>query len=222
MTPTGRTLSALRSAGFVAEVVERWLPHVNRRADLFGIGDVIAIRAGERPQLVQVTSNTNVAARVMKAKREPRLRVWLQSGCTFAVHGWGNVDGRWTCRIVPLVLDDVDNLAAVMPARRKRRRAERGLFDGMELAGSVPDSVPRCESGSISAGKHGVFAILPRLSTALDSPAGTATTTPAPEAEAPLVAAGKRQKRRKQEFVSGRSAYGSPNFAPFSESGVSA
>ena len=37
MSPTA--LSHLRRLGFLAAVVERWLPKVNRRSDLFGVGD---------------------------------------------------------------------------------------------------------------------------------------------------------------------------------------
>src|SRR5580658_4564279 len=115
MNPCARTMSAIRAAGGIAEVVERWIPGRNIRVDLFGIGDVLAIRPGERPLLIQATTGSHVAARIAKAKAEPRLRAWLRTGSTFEVHGWGKVDGRWHCRIVPLVLDDVDGLASIPP-----------------------------------------------------------------------------------------------------------
>ena len=49
MTPTARTLNALREAGHEADVVERWMfingkPLV--RKDLFGMFDVLALRGG--------------------------------------------------------------------------------------------------------------------------------------------------------------------------------
>jgi hypothetical protein len=42
MTPPVRTLRHLRRAGYTAAVVETWIPHVNRRRDLFGFADVLA------------------------------------------------------------------------------------------------------------------------------------------------------------------------------------
>jgi hypothetical protein len=36
VTPTARTMSALREAGYTPAVVERWLPRLNIRQDLFG------------------------------------------------------------------------------------------------------------------------------------------------------------------------------------------
>ena len=65
MTPTQRTLKYLREIGYHAEVVERWNPHARIRQDLFGFGDIIAIRWGESgPLLVQCTGGANMSKRV--------------------------------------------------------------------------------------------------------------------------------------------------------------
>ena len=53
MTPTAASLDLLRRSGFLCEVVERWLPKVNVRRDLFherdGIGCVlVGVTAAER------------------------------------------------------------------------------------------------------------------------------------------------------------------------------
>ena len=43
MTPTARTLKLLRDRGFLAEVVERWIPGGFVRRDYMGIIDIVAI-----------------------------------------------------------------------------------------------------------------------------------------------------------------------------------
>jgi hypothetical protein len=48
MSPTGRTLKLLRGSGFIAGVVEKWVPGLNRRIDLFGWCDIIAIKANRQ------------------------------------------------------------------------------------------------------------------------------------------------------------------------------
>ncbi|HEX7325184.1 MAG TPA: hypothetical protein VF292_07505 [Rhodanobacteraceae bacterium] len=63
MTPTARTLAALRVEGWTAEVVERWNPHARVRHDLFNVADILAVRGAET-LAVQVTSGSNVPARV--------------------------------------------------------------------------------------------------------------------------------------------------------------
>ena len=48
MSPTGRTLKFLRAGGFLAAVVETWIPKLERRRDLFGGFDVIGLKELER------------------------------------------------------------------------------------------------------------------------------------------------------------------------------
>ena len=74
MTPTGRSLVYLRRLGFTAAVVERWLPRVQLRQDLFGVADVLAFHPRDRLfLLVQVTTAGHVAHRLAKAKGRPEL-----------------------------------------------------------------------------------------------------------------------------------------------------
>jgi hypothetical protein len=176
MTPTRRSMIALRAAGYVVAVTERWIPGRNIRVDLFGVGDLLAVRSGERPLMVQVTTAGHVSTRVAKAKAESRLRVWLQSGSGFVVHGWQRVDGKWTCRIVPIVLDDMDNLAALPPPRRRRRPHERSLFDTPESARgdalSAGSSIASGISSNATASADGIYdvqrVIQQRVSKTLD------------------------------------------------------
>ena len=88
-SPTARTLALLRKEGYVAQVVERWVPQARKRVDLFGCVDVLAMRATDKGVLgVQATSASNLAARVTKALAEPRLLTWLSAGNRFLLHGW--------------------------------------------------------------------------------------------------------------------------------------
>lgn len=102
MTPTQRTLQQLRREGWQAAVVEKWIPQAKRRLDLFGIGDVLAIRDGET-LLVQATSASNHAARRTKALESDVLPLWLAGpGRSFEVWSWskrGPRGGRKTWEV---------------------------------------------------------------------------------------------------------------------------
>lgn len=108
MSPTARTLAAMRSDGWDAEVVERW-NHVTRtRKDLYGCLDIVGIRPGETIG-VQSTSASNITARVKKIQAEPRAAKWLAAGNRLQVHGWRKrakpVDRKWwTATVVELVV----------------------------------------------------------------------------------------------------------------------
>jgi hypothetical protein len=99
ISPTARTLMLLRQEGYLAEVVEKWIPGANIRRDLFGFVDVLAIDANGSTLAVQATSGSNVSARLAKCRDaivgHPRLR---ETGWRFEVHGWRKVGGRWACR----------------------------------------------------------------------------------------------------------------------------
>lgn len=105
-SPTQRTLAELRKNGYLPWVVEKWNHYAKIRQDLLGCVDVLAFRKGAVLG-VQATSGSNVSARVAKAKAEPRLRVFLESGCSFEVWGWRKLKGGWECRRVPICLEEV-------------------------------------------------------------------------------------------------------------------
>jgi len=92
-------LEKLRSEGYLCQIVERWNPHARIRQDLFGIGDILAIREG-KTLLVQTTSRGNVAARVTKIQESEHLDKILAAGWKITVHGWGKLKAGWTCKIV--------------------------------------------------------------------------------------------------------------------------
>ena len=115
MTPTARTLQQLRRDGYTAGVVEQWIPRVNIRRDLFGVGDVLAVRSGEGPLLIQCTSGAHHANRIAKAKSEIRLRAWFGSGSRFEVWSWAKRRNRWVVRKTPLAMRDIDAGMEVIP-----------------------------------------------------------------------------------------------------------
>lgn len=100
-SPTQRSLKILRDDGWLCDVVERWIPGANIRKDLFGIGDILAIKPGERPKLIQVTS-TGVSARIKKIQLNKDLETVLNV-FDVEVHGWRkNSKNRFVQRIVTI------------------------------------------------------------------------------------------------------------------------
>lgn len=92
-SPTARSLAHLRKLGYVAEVVEKWIPRANIRKDLFGFIDIVAI--GPKEVIgVQTTTKHNMAARVRKIEKSPYLHHVLFSGIKVRVHGWEKVGSR--------------------------------------------------------------------------------------------------------------------------------
>jgi len=68
-------------------VVEKWNPHARIRQDLFGFADLLALR-GTEIMLVQVTSGSNVAARVRKITEHENLPRVREANMRVVVHGW--------------------------------------------------------------------------------------------------------------------------------------
>ena len=90
VSPTQRSLALLREQGYLCEIVEHWNPWAKIRQDLFGLGDILAIRDGET-LLVQTTSRSNMSARVKKISESEVLPVILRAGWKIQVHGWGEL-----------------------------------------------------------------------------------------------------------------------------------
>ena len=101
MTPTQRSLAALRELGYLVEVVEKWNSFTRTRKDLWGWADLLAIRRGE-VLAVQVTSE-GVVNRVKKVTDSETIGRVREAGVRVEVHGWRkNVKGRYVQRIVDL------------------------------------------------------------------------------------------------------------------------
>lgn len=94
MTPTALSLNYLRRYGFIAAPVERRIERIQRRADLWRFGDVLAAHPRDkRIIIVQCTSLAHVGDRLAKAKQQPELGPWLRSGGEFQVWGWAKGEG---------------------------------------------------------------------------------------------------------------------------------
>ena len=97
-SPTALSTEWLREQGYHVELVEQ----TNRigtpgamkvwKTDLFGFLDLLAIRRNEVCG-VQVTSWSNVPARIRKITDSPLLPLVRESGIRILVHGW-HADGR--------------------------------------------------------------------------------------------------------------------------------
>lgn len=89
-SPTQRALAFCKDQGWTVQVVEKWNQWAGVRQDLFGCIDMVVLDgAGGGPLGVQVTSGSNVAARLTKSREEPRLQQWLASPARFEVWGYG-------------------------------------------------------------------------------------------------------------------------------------
>jgi hypothetical protein len=131
MSPPARSLAYLRDRGFLAAVVESWVPRVQIRKDLFGFADVLAFHQRDKAfLLVQTTRVAHLAHRMAKARSRPELRAWIRAGGRFEVHGWARRGDRWECRVVTVAGEDLRTDLTARPRRGRSR--QRGLFDGQE------------------------------------------------------------------------------------------
>jgi hypothetical protein len=94
ITPTQLSLRHLRGLGWQCDVVERWVPGVNQRRDLFGFIDILAVR-GPETLGVQTTTAHNVPARVRKISEAPTIGGLRVAGWSLHVHGWAKKGGHW-------------------------------------------------------------------------------------------------------------------------------
>jgi len=108
VSPTQRALAHCRAQGWVAQIVEKWIPQARKRQDLFGVIDLIVLDGqGGGPLGVQVTSGSNHAARRVKAQEEPRLAEWLAAPARFQVWSFAKQGAKgkrklWTLRVEEL------------------------------------------------------------------------------------------------------------------------
>jgi hypothetical protein len=119
----------LRKSGYQCAMVERWIPRVNLRSDLWHFADVIAAHPIRREiLLVQVTTLPNVGARLKKAKGRPELAGWLRAGGLFQVHGWAQRAGKWQVKVVAVQAEDLADVVVQALPRRGRTPVQPELF----------------------------------------------------------------------------------------------
>ena len=90
-SPTAQALAELRADGYEVGVVERRLPIPGLwvTQDLFGIIDLVAMKPGEPLLAVQVTSRSNINARITKALAGGKAKTWVSTGNKFEIVGFG-------------------------------------------------------------------------------------------------------------------------------------
>lgn len=97
-SPTQRSLAYLRKQGYLACVVEKWIPRANIRKDAFDCIDVLAIRPGEVLG-VQATSRDHVSHRITKIRELDHFEQLQACPIRIVVHGWGKMaSGKWELR----------------------------------------------------------------------------------------------------------------------------
>src|SRR5687768_3102378 len=106
-SPTARALAECKKRGFIAQVVERRLPHAFITQDLFGCIDILAIDDNQGVLGIQVTSSSNMAARVTKIREKcwDKIGPFLERGNRLVVWGFSKrgKEGKrkvWTLREV--------------------------------------------------------------------------------------------------------------------------
>ena len=113
-TPSARTKRYMEGLGYMVGTVERYNHVTQRRHDLFGFFDLIAVRADEIIGL-QVTSTNNMSARVKKIWEEcdDSARSWIAAGGIIVVQGWSKKQVKrhspretWQHRSVQITLED--------------------------------------------------------------------------------------------------------------------
>ena len=104
VSPTQRTLKRLKDSGDypLVQVVEHWNSFARIRQDLFGIIDILAIDHKGVVTALQVTSYSNVGARVKKITESPATPFIRNADWVILVEGWHKKNNRWISRIVDL------------------------------------------------------------------------------------------------------------------------
>jgi hypothetical protein len=97
-TLTKRTLDSMRKSGYTCQVVEVWNPHAGVKNDLFGFIDVLCVKENEIIG-IQVTSKSNMQARVEKILKHKNFIPVKKSGIKIVLHGWFLGEKKWELKI---------------------------------------------------------------------------------------------------------------------------
>ena len=103
-SPQGRATKLLESHGYLVDVVERISRRGNMtwRNDLFGGFDLMAVDEQGKVLVVQVTSRSNVSARVIKVNGLPIVERFRKAGVIMQVWGWGKTKTKGDWQIVDI------------------------------------------------------------------------------------------------------------------------
>lgn len=99
-------------------MVERWIPQLRIRQDLFGWADAVAIREDQDGVLfLQFTTTGNMVSRIKKIISSEKAKIVLAANNRIEVWGWskrGEHDKRklWTVKRVPILYTFIDGMHA--------------------------------------------------------------------------------------------------------------
>ena len=112
MRTAERTLQAIRKDPkcLMAKSVEKWIPVINVRKDLFG-ADVQALFEGY-VLAIQATSLSDLIPHVDAAVASEEVCYWLKTGSRFQVWGWRKLGHRWKAKRVRII-SAVNELKAI-------------------------------------------------------------------------------------------------------------
>lgn len=117
MSPTQRTIRALRDQGIKCAIVEKWNSHVNKRQDLFQIIDVIGLDPEKGVLGIQCCAGSGFSKHVEKltVERAQETSDWLSTpGTSLYIWGWrkllkkrGGKAMIWQARVQEITLEDL-------------------------------------------------------------------------------------------------------------------
>ena len=111
ISPTQRTLALLRRCQYRAAVVEKIIPRVFIRKDLYGIIDILAMKPGQPILAIQACITDDLNKRMDKTPEI--VHEWLSTGNQFEFWGWSKRGERgkrklWALtRVVPNGADPI-------------------------------------------------------------------------------------------------------------------
>ena len=118
LTPTQRTLRALRARGLVCAIVEKWNQYAGPhgiRQDLFGIIDVLALGPDGVIGVQSCGNSFSEHWKKLTIERAEETAAWLSTpGCSLELWAWrkvklkrGSLAVRWEPRVQTITLGDV-------------------------------------------------------------------------------------------------------------------
>jgi hypothetical protein len=139
-TPTSRTLEECKKRGWKAQVVEKWIPRMNVRKDVFGFGDVLVLDGKPGSLLVQACRGADSSTRttkILEACAEDA-RSWLEAGNRIQVWGWAQRGPRgkrklWGVRVVAIELSSDENIYACDICGGEKEGAEGWCPEGARM-----------------------------------------------------------------------------------------
>ncbi|MAH44728.1 hypothetical protein CMI37_02815 [Candidatus Pacearchaeota archaeon] len=150
-SPTQRSLKLMRSEGYVAAVVERYIAAIRKRQDLYGFIDLVAMHPSRKGLVgIQSTTGANLSSRYKKALALGSMfDMWITCGNTVEFHGWtkkpqkpGSKRMIWKCRRLYI---DENSLRQIRCAEMATGPATPSQHEPYLQAPTVPNGTEEAE-----------------------------------------------------------------------------